>query len=318
VDALRLGDLFAGEKNWSDAAEWYRRASEFDKTKPLPLYLYGRALMEAGRKEQGEQLAGLAMLLPLGNDESRRELAAGMKERGYRDESLRQFELLVRTGEPGERDVIEAAKQIGNGVYLQDELRAADCWEGMVLCCLRSRWGFGDANGYVQIPLLVHKTRAKGLLKSGRIEEGLREIQAALAASPLNLEVPEELIPELQKVTRQAEAEQLLESFYQGLRQQCLDFPNCAMLHNNLAWLLGLNGRSLEEAFEHVQAAIRLDPNNSAYIDTLGEVQFRRGNLDEAISCAERCLQIDSLSKHYQEQLARFRAASAGRSKGTD
>ncbi len=312
ADALRLGDLHAGDKHWSDAAEWYRRASEFDKLKPLPLYLRGRALANAGRNEEGAKLVAVSLLLPLGNDESRKDLAAGLKERGYRDESLRQFEFLLRTGEPGEQNVIEAAKQIGNAVYLQDELRGAECWETMVLCCLRTKWGFVDANGYVQIPFLVHKTRAKGLLKSGRLDEAVEQVWAGQAVSPMNLELPEELMPELQKANRHAEAEELFQRSYLAMRQHSLDFPNCATLHNNLAWLFARNGRELDEAFQHVEQAIMLDPDNPAYIDTLGEVQFRRGKFDEAIVCAERCLQIDSRSKHYQEQLVRFRQAKEG------
>ena len=255
ADALRLGDLYATEKRWLDAAEWYRRASEFDKLKPLPLYLHAQALSNAGRNEEGQKLAAVALFLPLGDDEVRRELAVGLKERGYREESLRQFEFLLRTGEPGEQSVIEAAKQIGNAVYTQDELRA-DCWESMVLCCLRSKWGFVDAAGYVQIPFLVHKTRAKGLLKSGRLDEAIREMWAAQRVSPMNLELPEELIPELQQVKRHAEAEDLFQRSYSAMRQQCLDFPNCATLHNNLAWLFARNGRELDEAFQHAEQAL--------------------------------------------------------------
>jgi tetratricopeptide (TPR) repeat protein len=308
-DALRLGDLHSAEKQWLEAAKWYQRAGEFDKLKPLPLYLLGRALSNAGRKEEGERLAAIALLLPLGNDEIRRDLAAGLKERGYREESLRQFEILLRTGEPGEQPVIEAAKQVGNAVYTQDELRGADCWETMVLCCLRSKWGFVDANGYVQIPFLVHKTRAKGLLKAGRMEEALREVRLSQHASPMNLELPEELIPELQRANRPAEAEDLFQLTSQAIRGLSQDFPNCATLHNNLAWLCARNGRDLEEAIQHAERAVAIDSENSSYIDTLGEVHFRRGDLEQAIACAVRCLRIDSTSKHYQEQLARFRAA---------
>jgi predicted Zn-dependent protease len=57
---------------------------------------------------------------------------------------------------------------------------------------------------------------------------------------------------------------------------------------------------------------LKLDPDNPAYIDTLGEVHFHRGSLEEAIACADRCLKIDPRSKHYQEQLVRFSAAKAG------
>lgn len=312
ADTLRLGDLHAAENEWKEAAESYRRATEFDKLRALPLYLYAHALQKTGREDEGRRLANIAVTLPLANDEARRELAAGIKERGFKEESLRQFELLARTGLPGEQDVIEASKQIGNAVYAQDELRGAECWESMILCCLRNKWGFVDANGYLQIPFLVHKTRAKGFLKAGRLDEASRELWESYAVLPLNLELPEELLPELQKANCGAEADKLFDQFFRGLTQQCEDFPNCATLHNNLAWLCARNRRELDAANEHAQRALQLDPNNPAYIDTQGEVHFHRGRLEEAIACADRCLKIEPRSKHYQEQLARFNAAKAG------
>jgi tetratricopeptide (TPR) repeat protein len=315
ADALRLGDQHAAERNWEEASEWYRRAWEFDKLKPLPGYLYAQALMQAGRQEEGERLAQAILRMSLGSGDLRRELAMGLKERGYRQESLRQFELLVRTAEPGEQDVIEAAKQIGNAIYLQEDLRAAECWETMVLCCLRSKWGFVEANGYVQIPFLVHKTRAKGLVRAGRFEEAAAEIRMARQVSPLNLELPEELIPLLFDAGRYADADTLFYDSYATIGRQCREFPECATLHNNLAWLVARNGRELEDAWHHARRAVELDPDNPSYLDTLGEVLFRRGQVAEAIRCAERCLELDARSIHYEEQIARYRAAEAGRAK---
>lgn len=309
VDTLRLGDWYAAEKKWNEAAEWYRQTSEFDKLKPLPLFLYGKMLCNAERTVEGQKWVNVALLLPLGNDEMRRELAAGLKARGYQEESATQFELLLRTGRPGEQDVIEASKQIGNAIYKKDELRGADCWETMVLCCLRNKWGFVDANGYIQIPFLVHKTRAKGLIRTGRVEEGVREVAFSRTTAPLNLELSEELVPALLQAHRPAEADQLFREQSSATRVVSGEFPNCPTLHNNLAWLFARTGRELEAALEHAHRALKLDPNNAAYVDTLAEVQFRRGQVDEAIFNAERCLQLEPRSKHYQEQLARFRAA---------
>ena len=153
---------------------------------------------------------------------------------------------------------------------------------------------------------------AKYQALSGRLDEAIREMWAAQRVSPMNLELPEELIPDLQQANRHVEAEDLFQRIYSAMRQQCLDFPNCATLHNNLAWLFARNGRELDEAFQHAERALVLDPDNPAYIDTLGEVHFRRGKFDDAIVCAERCLKIESRSKHYQEQLARFRQAKEG------
>lgn len=309
VDTLRLGDWYSEQKDWSRAADWYRRTLDFDALKPLPRFLYGQSLLKAGKVDEGQRMIDVALWLPLGNAESRRELAMGMKERGYRAESLLQFEWIMRTAEPGEQDVVEAHKQIGNSVYQQEPLRGADSWRRMVHCCLRSKWGFVDANGYVQIPFLVHKTRAIGLARAGQGAAASEEARRGLDVSPLNIELAEELIPELQKVGQGEAADQLFQASVTPLRQLVRDFSGCATLHNNLAWICARSSRDLDEALQHVQEALRLEPKSSAYLDTLAEVQFRRGAIAAAVEAAEECVRLDSRNQHYQEQLARFRAA---------
>ena len=57
---LRLADYLADRKQWEQAAERYGQAWEKDRKDPLPLYLRGRAVVQAGRKEEGDKLMDLA------------------------------------------------------------------------------------------------------------------------------------------------------------------------------------------------------------------------------------------------------------------
>ena len=56
---------------------------------------------------------------------------------------------------------------------------------------------------------------------------------------------------------------------------------------------------------------MQLEPREVAYLDTLGEVQFRVGNVSAALQCANQCLEREPDNEHYQQQQIRFRAAAA-------
>ena len=51
---------------------------------------------------------------------------------------------------------------------------------------------------------------------------------------------------------------------------------------NYLGYLLAVRGEQLDEAIQLVQRALKEEPDNGAYLDSLGWAYFRRGNLDEA------------------------------------
>ena len=66
------------------------------------------------------------------------------------------------------------------------------------------------------------------------------------------------------------------------LRQIVAAEPTNASALNYLGYLLAVRGEQLDEAIQLVQRALKEEPDNGAYLDSLGWAYFRRGNLDEA------------------------------------
>jgi predicted Zn-dependent protease len=222
--------------------------------------------------------------------------------------ALQQFELLLHTSESQNGRYIEASKQVGNLVHGTDELRAADCWETMLLCCLKPNWGFVENGGYVQIPQLVHKSRAKGLIKAGRIENAVQEAWTSHRTAPANTELAEEVFPLLMAAGREEDANAIFDQTANHLRELTRQFPRCATFHNNTAWLFARCGRHLDEALTHARQATNLEPGRTSYVDTLAEVHFQLGQYAEAIRCAEQCVRAEPRNTHYRSQLERFRS----------
>ena len=99
---------------------------------------------------------------------------------------------------------------------------------------------FIEIQGYIQIPFVIHKARARGLLQAGRALQAVQEIQFSQRYSPGNTSLAEDLLPALEAAGLHAEAEALFNTTYTHLREICHDFPQSALHHNNLAWMSAL------------------------------------------------------------------------------
>lgn len=68
--------------------------------------------------------------------------------------------------------------------------------------------------------------------------------------------------------------------------------PDDANAANYLGYMLADREMHLDEALELIARAVALDPENSAYLDSLGWVHFRRGDLDEAEQWLRRAVEL--------------------------
>jgi tetratricopeptide (TPR) repeat protein len=103
-------------------------------------------------------------------------------------------------------------------------------------------------------------------------------------------------------------ADDLFDEQFQMHVQWCADWPDSALLNNNLAWLAARCGRRLDDALRHAERAVELEPN-AAHLDTLAEVHFRRGDRERAIEYSQRAVALEPRNQSLAGQLERFRTA---------
>jgi hypothetical protein len=314
--ALRLGDVAARDEDWVTAGQWYEKARDLDVDSCLARYLHGYSLKQRGRLEQGQAQIDLALLLPLANSTARRQLASGLKERGLRQAAVEQWQLVLRSGgflvslegEFRDTSVVDAAQNIGNSLT-DDLLGRANYWEIMHLSCLEELLWIPSYRGYFHTPHILHKTRAQAYLREGQFELARQEIKLSRSFMPGNIELAEHLVPDLEQAGQQTAADELFEDCFKFVSNVCKQFPDSPLHHNNLAWLCARCDRQLDTALVHVRRALELAPQTPSYLDTLGEVHFRRGEYAQAVECARECLALEPNSEFFQKQLERFQRA---------
>jgi len=307
---MRMADLMAEQKRWKEAADWYEQAWERDKRNAVPLYLRGWALKQNGQKEQGDQQMKMACLLPLANDEMRYQLAEAMSRHELNDAAIQEHETISRTGKfMNSWYAGHALDQLAHrAIQKKDFASAARFYERRMLNCLRAGSGFLMPEAYLMMPSFVHSLHGRDHLAAGRMDEAIREAWLCLDYIPGDVELVIDLAPKLEKHGRKKEADEIFSKVYDLHEKICADYSRSAGHHNNLAWMAANCGRRLDDALRHAQKAVELDSDNSAFLDTLAEVRFRRGDQQEAMEVMKKCLKQDPKSDYFQKQLKRFEA----------
>jgi len=75
---------------------------------------------------------------------------------------------------------------------------------------------------------------------------------------------------------------------------------------NELAWFCATGNMYLVESLEAAERAVKLEPENAGILDTLAEVHFRMGNLEEAIKVIDLALAIEPQDNYLMGQKKKF------------
>jgi tetratricopeptide (TPR) repeat protein len=305
----RLGDLLAENKDWSGAAEAYRKAWDKSPSQPLPLLLAGKALVHAGDEKQGKKLVEQAHWLSLGDDRARNEFAIALSQRGFGEDARRENELIMRLGEAGSYYGGDAERRLAvEALRKKDYLKAAAGQEHTILRCLKTYVRFIQNPAYLGVPTLPHRFRARGLLDAGKVEEAIKEIAYCRTALPGDVDLAILVVPELERRGHKKEADDVFAQTAAVYEKINSDYPKCAWSHNSIAWLSVCCGRDLDKALEHAKKAVELNPDIAGHRDTLAEIYFQLGQKDKAIGEQKKAVELDPKRSYFRKQLKRIEA----------
>jgi hypothetical protein len=304
----RLADLLARDKLWLEAAAKYSEAWTKDRSQAASLYLRGWALEQAGQKDEAARLMALARMIPLANDKSRFQLAQTLAKKRLAEAAEREWRLIARSGRFGFAEISNAQRQLGIAAYGKKEFaRAAELYERTMHVCFGYVY-FVRTTAYLTVPAVVQHMRAQALLAKGQTADAVKELQACLVGVPGDIEGVIHLYPDLEK-TGKKEAEELFDRVFEHYEKACRAYPKSGQNHNTIAWLAVSCRRRLDKALEHSRKAVALAPRNAAYLDTLAEIHYQRGDKAEALKLMKKCLELEPSYDYYQKQIKRFEAS---------
>ena len=152
---------------------------------------------------------------------------------------------------------------------------------------------------------MLHRDVARLAILEGDFAAADQAIRACHAISP-DIETPIELLPLAEKAFGASSIDAWLELYANPLEEHLQRWPDDTLVGNNLAWFYANIERRLDRGLELSQHVAELLPEDSVYLDTLAEVEFRLGHLDKAVEISSRCRQLTPLETHHRTQLHRF------------
>ncbi|MFO0942462.1 MAG: hypothetical protein U0930_17125 [Pirellulales bacterium] len=151
--------------------------------------------------------------------------------------------------------------------------------------------------------------RAAAEIAKGNFEAARRELDVGFRLHSVDVEPMVQCYPMLMKAGQETLAQEFFAQFESALMKQIATWPNDAMTLNNLAWMYAKCDVKLDEALVLSKKAVDLVPSSATYRDTLAEIYFHHGNVDEAIETMRGCVKIDPREQGYRKNLVRFSAA---------
>jgi tetratricopeptide (TPR) repeat protein len=154
-----------------------------------------------------------------------------------------------------------------------------------------------DATSGIAARVLAEIESAQLLIESGAVADALRQSEATRRRFPDHPEVAYQRAILLERAGRTAEAIQALEGQHRAHSRD-------ATLTNALGFILADHNRELPRAEKLIRAALDVEPDNPAILDSLGWVSYRRGAAAAALPLLERAWRLfrdGDIAAHYGE-----------------
>ena len=309
---LDLGDLLMAQGEFAQAAKRYEEGWKRYPDNPVPLYLAGIATAKAGNAEEAKKIREASFLVALGNARTRGRFLEELITRGAPHADIQLARDTARQcAWSNEQNIGNVWNQIGRAsIVLKDYATAIEANRRAIYYVLRTQGvAYVEGTAYLNVPVLLRSLTARQLLAEGKVAEAMDAARAALAIMPSHSDVVLAMVPELDKLKKTKEAEELFQLFWKPFSKISTDNPESGWSRYNAAWIAAGCNRELEKAFEYAKKAVETEPTNRNFRECLAEVQFRMGKREPAMKIAAELFAEEPRNWHYQRQMERYKSA---------
>ena len=306
-------DLSAADR-WDEAVSFFlKQIDRLAKTQSDPqpsLHACAAAcLRKAGRADEAAAQDSLVEKLALGNDAL--EIANGYAYGYDYKRAADWWARAARQSDPGTAEFaaalqLDAEMAVAQGSWKEvaaiSEVRAhivaaADSESGIVspLLCLRLR--LQSDLGKALVTLKTDRAGAVAMLGD------------CYRMFPCDGSLADDFFPALRKVGLIREHDEWFKESWERMTAVIRQFPDSDNTCNTAAWMASRARRNLEPAEKLLEKALAANPDQSAYLDTMAEIQFARGNREKALEWSRRAVNFMPLDVMLRRQHERFRSA---------
>ena len=269
-------------KQWDAARTQFKRIADADPRDADTLYSVGLLALQANQLDEAEKYLKLNLNVQPENDQTRLYLGQVAEQRKNYAEAVRWY---------------EAVDSGGYYFEAQTRLAAALAKQGSVKAARDHLHGIRPDSDQQRVQLALSEDQ---ILRDGKqYHESLKMLSNALTALPDDPDL-------LYARALVAEKLDMLDAHERDLRKLIqMDAKNAQAL-NALGYTLADRTNRYKEAFDLIERALALKPDDPFIMDSMGWVHYRMGNTAEAVKFLKRALAIRSdaeISAHLGEVL---------------
>jgi tetratricopeptide (TPR) repeat protein len=308
----RLLFLSAADR-WDDAAEVIlKQIALFAEAKQNPgvdLHAYAATVLRrAGRIEEADVHDSWVDKLALGNPILAREISRIYAFGGDSRRSTEWAERAVREADPDSGEFILALQQHADGL-----LEAGRWKESAAASELLARMYASTGVGWTEPLTLMHHrlqadlSRALANLESNR-EESIATLEKCHRIFINDGSLADHFFPAIRKAGLVEEHDKWFGESWDRMAEIIERYPASDNTRNTAAWFASRAMRKLDEAEKQVAKALESNPDQAAYLDTMAEIQFAKGDRDKALEWSRRALNHEPDDSQLRGQHERFRS----------
>lgn len=305
-------DLSAAGR-WDEAAEFFLKQIDrvsTTKSPPQPSLLACAAacLRQAGRADEATALDSLVEKLALGNDAL--EIANGYAYGQDYPRSADWRARAIRQSDPAAENFADTL-QLHNEMLVQQgswrEVAAISEVSAQMMASVESE-------SLVVPPLLSLKLRLQSDLGRALVNlktdraDSLAMLENCYRMFPCDGSLADDFFPALRKAGLIKEHDEWFKESWERMAAVIRQFPDSDNTCNTTAWIASRARRNLDPAEKLLERALAANPEQSAYLDTMAEIQFAKGNREKALEWSQRAVNFMPLDVMLRRQHERFRS----------
>jgi tetratricopeptide (TPR) repeat protein len=313
----RLIPWLVEQKAWKPIDELAKRFESRCSGEPLLLYLLAEAYAAQGAKDRAEKTASQALgSFPGKQEESLYRhfgMARQLQVRGLFAWSRREYEYVIGKGRDADALSVGARTTLAEMLHDQgQDLDAASTLEKLVSAIDAHKVSEAqlerNGRGAKAIRALTYYFFACHWEARGDAAKQRAYLDKALAADPEDVDV----LIALYRLPGQPPAHRakIVDSIKRAaatIHKEIDEDPDTPSPCNQYAWLIGNTEGDMDEALRCSLKSLELQPEEAAYLDTLGHVYFGRGDFANAVKYQAKAVEHEPHSGIIRRELERFR-----------
>ena len=182
-------------------------------------------------------------------------------------------------------------------------------WSFAVALSELESWALKQASDVYLIRGRFQVLFCRGMLaaEEGQMEQALINLRNAHGLIPRDGVLADDFFPALREAGLVELHDELFERSAELLRENVRFFSRDHNAKNTFGWLASRANRCLDEAEGYLKMSLEVRPLSEAYLDTMAEIYFAKGDRERAVEWSDRAANRNSSDFQLRQQNRRFR-----------